>query len=225
MKNRINLILKVVLSVVVCIMLVFVLSRLNWSSDQFVFLTIQESSLNALTGWPLITPENSQIFIDADEKMLFVPKKVNLFGVCLGIHYSALSQGVEFDESLTFSRMGRTTLNLPAPVSSTAPDIDGNIIELVNNQARVVRGKLTVQRARRDGTVHINYGSEKIKLAPGESWAELLVLEPTGPRRITAEKWQEELQRCFDLNYPATRLAIANRGLWPKSGVKAEIYQ
>lgn len=220
MESRIQFALRMFLPAAVCMLLAVLLVRLAWFGNDFVLLTVEESSMNAITGWPLALPELSQVFIDANEKTLLLSEKKNLFGVCLGVYYSASSQGVEFDEALILSRTGKAVLNLPAPASLTAPGIDGEIVELVNNQARVVSGKLTIRKTGRDGTVYLKYGSREFALKPGESWAELVVLEPAGPRAVSADAWKEELEECFEKGYPATRLAIANRGLWPKSGVK-----
>ena len=218
MKNRMGLVLRMSLPVCACLLIGTLLVRWILFGDSFVFVTVEESSLNAITGWPLTMPELSQVFIDTGEKILVTPGKKNLLGICLGVYYSASSQGVEFHERLVLSRTGKAVLDLTAPVSFVAPGIDGEAVELVNNLARVVSGKLKIVKTRRDGTVELEYGSKRIVLGPGESWAELLVLEPGGPRAISADRWKEELDRCVRLAYPATRLAIANRGFWPKSG-------
>lgn len=223
MKSRTGLALKILLPV--CFLMLFgaLILRWIWLGDAFVFLTVEESSLNALRGWPLTISETSGVFIDGLKQTLVLPEKRNLFGVCLGVYYSATSQGVEFNERMIFSRTGRAVLDLTEPVSILVPGMDGEPVELVNNLGRVVRGKLKVIRTQRDGTVEFEYGSQRITLKPGESWAELLVLEPGGPRAILPDEWEQELERCVRLGYPATRLAVANRGLWPKSGVKAGI--
>ncbi|MGI6620669.1 MAG: hypothetical protein ACOX35_04360 [Bacillota bacterium] len=221
MKDRIGLVLKILLIVCACLLIAALSLRWMHFADSFVFVTVEESSLNAITGWPLSMPESFRVFIDASEQTLILPERKSLFGVCLGVYYSATSQGVPFDERLIFSRTGRAALDLTAPASLVVPGIDGEDVELVNNLARVVSGKLRVSSTRRDGTVELEYGSRHITLKPGESWAELLVLEPGGPRAVSPDEWKEELETCFRLGYPATRLAIANRGLWPKSGVKA----
>jgi hypothetical protein len=223
MENRLGVVLRIFFPLCACGLLAALLVRFSWFGDSYVFLTIEESSLNAINGWPLNMPELSRVFIDVQAKTLVLPEKKNLLGVCLGVYYSATSQGVEFDERLILSRTGRVGLDLTAPASLVVPDINGGEVELVNNLARVVAGKLKIAGTRRDGTVEIEYDSRHITLKPGESWAELLVLEPGGPRAISSGNWQEELDRCVRLGYPATRVAIANRGLWPKSGVKAGI--
>lgn len=223
MENRIRFVLRLFLLVCVYGLIGTLVMRLIWFGDSFVFLTVEESSLNAITGWPLSMPQGPRVFIDARERTLVIPEKRNLLGVCLGVYYSATSQGVGFDERLIFSITGKAGLDLTAPASLVVPGIGGGEVELVNNLARVVAGDLKVLATKRDGTVEIEYGSRRITLSPGESWAELVVLEPGGPRAVSADNWQEELDRCVSLGYPATRLAIANRGLWPKSGVKAGI--
>lgn len=221
MKNCVSYALRILAALALCLFLGVLISRLYWFREEFVFVTVEESSLNALVGWPAVSPESSGVFIDAAEKILFLPEKKSLLGVCLAVHYSASSQGVEFQETMFLSKTGTARVNLTAPVSLTAPDFDEEPMELVNNQARVLLGKLKVSKTTRDGTVHLKYGPEDFTLQPGESWAQLLVLEPSGPKEINPETWQEELQRCFQLGYPATRLAVSNRGMWPKSGVKA----
>ena len=221
MKNCVGRALKMFAAAVFCLFLGVSIFRLYWFHREFVFVTVEESSLDALRGYPPVSSNSPGVFIDAAEKALFLPQKRSLFGVCLAVYYSASSQGVEFREILRLSRTGLSQVNLKAPASLTVPDFDGEPLELVNNQARVLLGKLKVRKTTRDGTVHLRYGSEDFALGPGESWAQLLVLEPSGPREIFPETWQEDLQKCFELGYPATRLAVSNRGMWPKSGVKA----
>jgi hypothetical protein len=199
--------------------------RWVWFPNEYVFLTVEESSINALSAWPLGFNGFPEVFIDVQEKALALSQKKSLSGVCLGIYYSASSQGVEFNERLLLSRTGRLSLNLPAPVSLMVPNIQGQPVELVNNQARVLSGRLQVVKTARDGTVHLKYGSKAFTLRPGESWAELLVLDPRGTRAVSEGAWGHELETCFQMGYPATRLAISNRGLWPKSGVKVGMYQ
>ncbi|HHY68698.1 MAG TPA: hypothetical protein PLB36_03160 [Bacillota bacterium] len=198
--------------------------RWLWFRDEYVFLTIEESSLNALSGWPMSFADIPQVFIDANEKALILSEKANLIGVHLGVHYSAVSQGVEFDEKLIFSRTGKASIDLSSPASFMISDMDGYLTELVNNDARIVKGNLEVKKTLRDGTVEITYGGQHITLKPGDVWAELLISEPTGVRAVSAADWEEEIDRCFRMGYPATRLAIANRGLWPKSNVKVGMY-
>lgn len=205
---------------VVCVLTVMLILRGYWFRNQYVFLTVEESSINAITGWPLGLSDLSEVFIDANQEMLVLPENKNLLGVCLGLYYTASSQGIEFAEKLSFSRTGRAVLDLPALATLTVPNIDGELVELVNNQSRVISGKLKVKKTARDGTVHLKYGEKEFMLKPGEFWAELLVSDPGGPKVVSGDNWKEELQRCFEMGYPATRLAIANRGLWPKSGVK-----
>ncbi len=195
-----------------------------WFHDEYIFLTIEESSVNALSAWPLTYAGPSELFIDAQEKVLALSQEKSMLGVCLCIYYSASSQGLEFNEKLLFSRTGRSVVDLTAPVSLMVPNVDGELIELVNNQARVLSGKLRVKKVSRDGTVYLRYGSNDIILKPGQSWAELLAVDSGGVRVISEDAWDRELEACFQMGYPATRLAIANRGLWPKSGVKAGIF-
>ncbi len=205
---------------VVCLLAAVFVVKCYWFRDQYVFVTVEESSINALAGWPLGLSELSEVFIDANQSTLVLSENKNLLGVCLGLYYSASSQGIEFNEQLVFSRTGKAVLDLPAPATLTAPNVHGELVELVNNQARVISGKLKVKKTVKDGTVYLEYGGKQLTLKPGEVWAELLVLDPDGPKAVSSNNWKEELQRCFENGYPATRLAIANRGLWPKSRVK-----
>ena len=222
MKNRMGLVLRMSLPVCACLLIGTLLVRWILFGDSFVFVTVEESSLNAITGWPLTMPEPSQVFIDTGEKILVTPGKKNLLGICLGVYYSA-SPGSGIPRAPGFVPDRQGSVGSHCACLFVAPGIDGEAVELVNNLARVVSGKLKIVKTRRDGTVELEYGSKRIVLGPGESWAELLVLEPGGPRAISADRWKEELDRCVRLAYPATRLAIANRGFWPKSGVKAGI--
>ena len=104
MKDRIGLVLKILLIVCACLLIAALSLRWMRFADSFVFVTV-ESSLNAITGWPLSMPESFRVFIDASEQTLILPERKSLFGVP-GVYYSATSQGVPFDERLIFSRTG-----------------------------------------------------------------------------------------------------------------------
>lgn len=192
--------------------------------DNYLFLTIEESSLNALTGWPMSFSDIPGVFIDAHDQSLILREDRNLAGVILGVYYTAVSQGIEFDEKLLFSRTGKASLDLLAPSSFMVSDMDGTLTELVDNNARILKGNLKVKKTHRNGTVEIQYGDDEIVLKPGESWAEMLVLGPDGVRAISHNNWEEEVDTCLSMGYPVTRLAIANRGLWPKSKVEVGMY-
>lgn len=224
MENRRSFALKSLLALFLLVLCISVCLRWFWFHNDYVFLTIEESSLNALNAWPLTYAESPEVFIDVQEKALALSQEKSMSGVCLCIYYSASSQGVEFNEKLLFSRTGRSVVDLTAPASLMVPNIEGEQIELVNNEARVLAGKLKVKKITQDGTVHLRYGSNDIVLRPGQSWAELLVLDSRGVIAVSEDAWDRELETCLQMGYPATRLAIANRGLWPKSGVKAGIY-
>lgn len=192
--------------------------------DNYLFLTIEESSLNALSGWPMSFTDIPSVFIDADEKSLVLLEDRNLAGVILGVHYSAVSQGVEFDEKLLFSRTGKASLDILSPASFMVPNMDGTLVELVDNNARILKGNIEVRKTHRDGTVEIHYADSEIVLRPGESWAEMLILGPTGVKAVSEQDWEQEIDTCLNMGYPVTRLAIANRGLWSKSKVEVGMY-
>lgn len=196
-------------------------SRLLAFKDRYVMVTVEESSTGAVVSWPLLMERLPGVFVDCSSSSLALPEKPGLMGVCLALYYSAVSQGIEFEDSVTFSRTGRAKLSLDRPVSLMTEGQDGSPVEMVDNRARVIAGPLLVERTSVDGAVCLRYGETRFSLKPGESWAEMLALTPEGVRAIRASDWDVEFHHCIDKGYPVTRLAIANRGLWPKAAVKA----
>jgi hypothetical protein len=91
---------------------------------------------------------------------------------------------------------------------------------MVDNSARVVRGELVVEKTESTGVVHLRYGGRRFSLSPGQSWAELLTSSDGEITEIPAGSWEEEVDACLAEGRPVTRLAIANRGFWPKSNVR-----
>ncbi len=189
--------------------------------DCFVMVTVEESSTSAVTAWPLLAERLPGSFIDASARTVSLDDPPDLLGVSLCLHYSATSQGIEIADSLRFSRTGRTALELDRPLSYISNNLEGEQIELVDNAARVLAGRLVVEKTSANGTVTFSYGGRRVTLGPGESWAELLVLTPEGPRAVDAANWESEFRGYLEKGYPTTRLAIANRGLWPKASVVA----
>ena len=193
--------------------------RLWQFHGRFVMITVEESSTSAVVAWPLLSERMPGSFIDAASQVVCLDKKPNLTAVRLCLQYSANSQGIEIADSLEFSRTGKAELDLHKSISYISDALDGGQVELVDNRARVLRGPLTIEKTSADGDVTFAYGEERFTLSPGESWAELLALTADGPVPVNAANWETELNSYMEKGYPATRLAIANRGLWPKSGV------
>ncbi|QUL98098.1 MAG: hypothetical protein IMF26_08570 [Candidatus Fermentithermobacillus carboniphilus] len=191
--------------------------------DSYVFVTVEESSSMALVTWPLVSGDTGGIFIDATQKTLILPQRKNLLGVSLGVYYSASSQGVGLTDRLLFSRTGKAQLKLEEPLSLRLPNLSGELIEAVDNSSRVLAGNLQVTKTLPDGSLHMRYGDREFWLRPGETWTEVLALTPGGKKRIEPETWEAEIDACLCNGYPVTRIVIANRGLWPKSGVKVGI--
>jgi len=191
--------------------------------DRYVMVTVEESSTSAVTAWPLMSERLPGSFVDASSKSVSVDAKPSLLGVSLCLHYSASSQGIEIADSMRFARTGRAFLNLTGPISYLSDNLDGGRIELVDNTARVLSGGLVLESTRADGSVRFRFGDRRITLRPGESWAELLAMTPDGPVTVDAANWESDFYSYLEKGYPTTRLAVANRGFWPKSGVTAEV--
>ncbi len=189
--------------------------------DRFVMVTVEESSSSAVTSWPLLAERLPGVFLDCASQVVSMRSRPFLLGVSLGLYYSATSQGIEIADSIRLSRTGKAAVELDRPLSFMTDSLDGERIELVDNRARVVAGNLSVEGTSPAGTVRFRYGERRFSLAPGESWAELLVLTPDGPKAVDPRAWEDEFRLYMEKGYPATRIAIANRGFWPKSGVKA----
>ncbi|MGI6662516.1 MAG: hypothetical protein ACOX4B_03430 [Bacillota bacterium] len=189
--------------------------------DEFVFVTIEESSSQALAALPLGWERLTGIFVDCENRCLELKEKPRLWGVSLGAYYSASSQGIEFEESMDFSRTGKAAIPLRRPVSLAGRDLSGNVIELIDNSARVVRGNLVIEGTGRSGIVRFRYGGERFSLAPGESWAEILALVDGTPVRVDEGSWENAVQEYLASGVPVTRVAVSNRGFWPKEGVCA----
>ncbi len=102
MENRRSFALKSLLALFLLVLCISVCLRWFWFHNDYVFLTIEESSLNALNAWPLTYAESPEVFIDVQEKALVLSQEKSMSGVCLCIYYSASSQGVEFNESHCF---------------------------------------------------------------------------------------------------------------------------
>jgi hypothetical protein len=187
--------------------------------DEFVFVTVEESSSQALSALPLGWERLTGIFVDCEEKHLELQRKPWLWGVSLGTYYSAYSQGIEYEESLDFSRTGKAVVPLGRPVFVAGRDLSGNVIELIDNSARVVRGDLFIEGTARSGVVRFRYGGERFSLAPGESWAEILALEDGRLVTVDEASWESSIQEYLASGVPVTRVAVSNRGFWPKSSV------
>lgn len=188
--------------------------------DDFVFLTVEESSASALAGLPVGWEKLPRAFIDCEAKIIELDRRPRLIGVSLCVHLSSSSQGIEFREHLGFSRTGRAFLRVAEPVSVKGRDWSGGEVEMVDNGARIVRGDLVVEKTEASGVVHLKYGGKRFSLAPGQSWAELLTVSAASVREIPPESWEAETEACFASGTPVTRLAIANRGFWPKANVR-----
>ena len=189
--------------------------------DHFVMVTVEESSTSAVTSWPLLAERLPGSFLDCSSRTISIDEKPGLLGVSLCLHYSASSQGIEISDSMQFSRTGRASLELDRPLSLLSDTLDGGQVELVDNRARVLAGRLIVEKTSPDGSVRFRYGERQFTLGPGESWAELLALTPAGPKAVDPENWAGEFHDYLDKGYPTTRLAIANRGFWQKDDVVA----
>lgn len=207
----------------VIVVLVFAVVHVLRFRDCYVMVTVEESSTSAVTSWPLLSERMPGSFLDAEDRSLSLEEKPGLLGVSLCVHYSASSQGIEIADRVRFSRTGRAALNLNRPLSYVTGNLDGEPVELVDNRARVLAGDLVIEKTYPDGTIRFRYGGRRVTLAPGESWAELLALTPEGRKPIDPANWETEFRTCLEEGYPTTRLAVANRGLWPKSGVVAGV--
>lgn len=190
--------------------------------DSYVMVTVEESSTSALTGWPLLPERMSGHFVDAQSRSVSLGQKPSMLGVSLCVEYSATSQGIEIAESLDFSRTGKARLPLDRPLSYITSDMEGGQLELIDNDRRVVAGPLLVDSVSQDGTVTLHYCDKSFQLAPGETWAELLALTTDGLVPIDPANWDDEYFSYLEQGYPMTRLAVVNRGLWPKSGIAEE---
>ncbi|HHW26463.1 MAG TPA: hypothetical protein GXX23_03865 [Firmicutes bacterium] len=192
--------------------------------DSFVMLTVEESSTSALLAWPLLGEQIPCAYVDCAGKVLQVPRKPNLLGVSLCVYRSSTSQGVLFSDSIDFWRLGSGEIDLDRDASLPVRDFQGRAVEALDGEARVLRGKLKVKKTSEDGTVWLDYDGRPIVLKPGESWAELLVASPEGVREVGEHEWSDRLNEAILGGYPATRLAICNRGLWPKSNVEEAVW-
>ena len=217
--SRVRLIAATACVALVCATTLAVL-RIVQFKDGFVMITVEESSASAVTSWPLLAERLPGVFLDCENRSVFLKNPPSLIGTCLGVYYSAASQGIEIAESLTFSRTGRASVRLTEPLSLVVEGLEGEKVDIVDNRARVLSGDLKIRGGARDGTVRVSYGGREFSLKPGEAWAELLALTPYGVKRIGVEDWAREVEECVRSGYPLTRLAVANRGFWPKSGVK-----
>ena len=184
-------------------------------------VTVEESSTSAVTSWPLLAERLPGSFVDPSSKTVSLGSRPGLFGVSLCLHYNASSQGIDISDSVQFSRTGRVSLGLDHPLSYISDSMDGGQVELVDNRARVLGGRLVVEKTFADGSVRCLYGDRRITLKPGESWAQMLALTPEGPKEVDPAGWESEFYYYLEQGYPTTRLAVANRGFWPKSGVIA----
>lgn len=218
-RRRLMAVCLVSLVMLVCLAVRYV----NCFRDNFVFLTIEESSTLALRSWPLFWDRTPQAYYDPAEKVLEIPSGVSLMGVSLAVYYSAIGQGVEYFDSLKFSRTGRSKVALLEPISVKTRNWEGQEVDIIDNYSRVVRGDLKVTKTTPDGTVHLSYGKRQIVLAAGETWAELILKTPQGIVEVDALEWRGALNEAYENQWPATRLAITNYGLWPKASVKVGV--
>ncbi len=198
-------------------------ARLLQFRGRFIMVTVEESSTSAVTGWPLLAERLPGVFLDCASSAVSTQTKPGLLGVSLGVYYSATSQGIELGESLAFSRTGRATVPLTRPLSLVTEGLAGEREDIVDNRARVLAGDLTIESTTGDGTVRFRYGGERFSLKPGEAWAEMLVLETGGVKKIDPLNWVDEFPASLESGFPVTRLAIANRGFWPKANVRTEV--
>jgi len=192
--------------------------------NEFVFVMVEESSSHALQALPFGWERLPGIFVDGDSKTIETQSVPSLLGASLAVHNISLSQGIEFAESLRFTALGRARLRLTEPLHVETRNLEGDPIEMIDNSARIVRGDLAITRTKRSGLVYFRYGDEVFTLGPGETWAELLALKDGSLVRIDPDNWEEEVDLCLLRGYPMTRLAVANMGLWPKSGVVTVTY-
>lgn len=203
-----------------CVALVLTIAKMAPFRDQFVMVTVEESSTSALVSWPLLMERTPGVFLDCQEKTISIDKKPNLLGVSLVVHCSLSSQGIEFSDSMSFSRLGRAKIDLRKPVRISTQGLDGNTVEMIDNSARITRGTLSIEKTSSDGTIVVKYGDERFQLKPGKSFAELRAKTPEGEKVIDAANWDNEFHESVESGYPVTRLVIVNRGFWPKAGVK-----
>lgn len=188
--------------------------------DHYVMLTVEEASIGALLAWPPSGDQSVCAFVDCEESALHVAEPVRLTGVSLCVYRNATSQGILFSDSISFSRLGRGPIDLDRNVSLRLRSMEGQSIEAIQNDARILRGDLVLLSTGSDGTLSLRYAEEDIVLKPGEHWEELLISFPDGVRKVEAAGWVQSLNEAMAKGYPATRLALCNRGLWPKDKVE-----
>ena len=121
----------------------------------------------------------------------------------------ATSQGVPFDERLIFSRKAGS-LGPHGTCFLVVPGIDG---EDVGGEQSGQGGFKPGLKHETGQTVEWSMAAARNPQARGV-WAGSWCLNG-GPRAVSPDEWKEELETCFRLGYPATRLAIANRGCGP----------
>lgn len=192
--------------------------------DHYVMLTVEESSIGALLAWPPSGDQNPCAFVDCEESALHVSEPISLAGVSLCVYRNATSQGILFSDSISFSRLGRGRIDLDRDASVQMRNMEGLSIEALQNDARILRGNLVLRKTGSDGTLSLRYAGEDIVLKSGEHWEELLVSFPNGVRRVEAADWVQSLNEAMENGYPATRLALCNRGLWPKGKVEGGLW-
>ncbi|MBE3519768.1 MAG: hypothetical protein IMW97_05620 [Firmicutes bacterium] len=185
----------------------------------YVMIRVEESSTLALRAWPVLSEDPAQAWADPETKTLELTRTKMPWTAIMAVHYSANSLGVRFYDGLSFSSTGRMKLPLTQPISWLVPGENGEMVEGVDNSARVLLGDLRFEGCTPQGRVAFKYGPARIVLEPGESWGILLVSDGNGIREISGDSWRQELEEAMVRGYPATRLMVTNLGLWPKAGV------
>lgn len=113
-------------------------------------------------------------------------------------------------------------LSEPIELAAAVTDKDGqptSVSNIVDNRNRLLAGSLRLTDLEPDGTVQIEYGGERVLVAPGWGWQEGRVLKDGTVSVISVDAWDQTIEAALAGGLPVTRLSLVNHGLWPKTGV------
>lgn len=204
---------------VLILALILEIGHLAGYKGNYVMISVEESSSLALRTWPVLSEDPVQAWPDVETRTLELAGRSIPRTAVMAVHYSANSLGVRFSDRVLFSATGRLRLPLLRPLSWRVPGENGELVEAVDNSARVLLGDLCFDSCDPRGSVTLRYGTHRVQLGPGESWGVLLVARDEGIQEIAAERWREEVEQAIALGYPVTRLMVTNMGLWPRDRV------
>ncbi|HAI20681.1 MAG TPA: hypothetical protein DCM14_02060 [Clostridiales bacterium UBA8153] len=181
----------------------------------YVFLHLIESNTHGLARLPAGEFPAAAHF-HADTGALWVPAAVGRKTPVL-LLYELDSLGLRTYARLQGLRPG-ATVRLAEPRSWRGGP-GGS--EVIADGERLFRSDLSLQRVERDGTVHLEAGGGRVKLAPGQGWS-WAVLEPGGRpvEAMPGPAWEQAVREAFAANRPLSRLTVVNYGRWDWSRVK-----